>query len=86
MITLNFSQIMTNSFSPTLQNSKSTLFELIAKEQDESYIENFIYILKNHSSWDSEILKSIEKGKKDISEGRVTSLEDARKLAKTWKK
>lgn len=74
---------MTNSLSPTLQTSKSTLFELIAKEQDESYIENFIYILKNHDSWDSEILKSIERGKKDISEGRVTSLEDARKLAKT---
>ena len=74
---------MTNSLSPTLQTSKSTLFELIAKEQDESYIENFIYILKNHNSWDSEILKSIERGKKDISEGRVTSLEDARKLAKT---
>jgi hypothetical protein len=75
---------MTNSLSQTMQTSKIELLEWLASEQDESFVQNIVHIVKNHSTWEKEILKSIERGKKDIAEGRVTSLEDSRKLAKTW--
>ncbi len=75
---------MANSLSPAMQTSKIEILEWLANEQDESFVQNIVYIVKNHSSWEDEILKSIERGKKDIAEGRVTSIEDARKLAKTW--
>lgn len=75
---------MTNSLSQTMQTSKIELLEWLANEQDESFVQNIVHIVKNHSTWEDEILQSIERGKKDIAEGRVTSLEDARKLAKNW--
>lgn len=93
MITLNFSQTMTNSFSPAMHISKVQLLEWLASKQDEVSAQEIVSFLKKHIKREEEIFKpmteqelteKIIKARKSAAEGKVFTTAEMRERAKTW--
>ena len=55
----------------------------IVKNEDESSLQNLYQIIKNYKH-QKQLDKMIEEGEEDIKAGRTHSIEEVRKMLKTW--
>jgi hypothetical protein len=75
---------MSNPITSSKQASMKVLFDLLEKEQDESFVQDLIMVVQSHNDVEKKAFESVKRGIKDISEGRVKSFDEVKKIAKTW--